>query len=94
MNILNYMQKFPDEAFCIAYLKEQREQFAIAWKHCGRVEHRWDAIKQVFECKYCHHRQSFQNSYGAQKLSFRYWTAIMFLLTSTKKSFSTEEICH
>ena len=26
MNILNFMQRFPDEASCIAYLKEQREQ--------------------------------------------------------------------
>lgn len=26
------------------------------------------------------------------KLLFRYWTAAMFLLTGTKKSFSTEEI--
>lgn len=25
MNILNFMQRFPDEASCIAYLKEQRE---------------------------------------------------------------------
>lgn len=27
------------------------------------------------------------------KLPFRYWIATMFLLTSTKKSFSTEELC-
>ena len=55
MNILNFMQRFPDEASCIAYLKEQREQSGIVCKHCGCTEHRWDANKLVFECKHCHH---------------------------------------
>lgn len=40
MNILNFMQRFPDEASCIAYLKEQREQSGIVCKHCGCTEHR------------------------------------------------------
>ena len=56
MNILNFMQRFPDEASCIAYLKEQREQSGIVCKHCGCMEHRWNAKKLVFECKHCHHR--------------------------------------
>lgn len=56
MNILNFMQRFPDEASCIAYLKEQREQSGIVCKHCGCMEHRWNANKLVFECKHCHHR--------------------------------------
>ena len=94
MNILNFMQRFPDEASCIAYLKEQREQSGIVCKHCGCTEHRWDANKLVFECKHCHHRQSLRSGTVMEhsKLPFRYWIAAMFLLTSTKKSFSTEEI--
>ncbi len=51
MNILNFMQRFPDEASCIAYLKEQREQSGIVcklrdamgkrdgrYRLCGQVE--------------------------------------------------------
>lgn len=89
MNILNFMQRFPDEASCIAYLKEQREQSGIVCKHCGCTEHRWDANKLVFECKHCHHRQSLRSGTVMEhsKLPFRYWIAAMFLLTSTKKSF-------
>ena len=88
------MQRFPDETSCIAYLKEQREQSGIVCKHCGCTEHRWDANKLVFECKHCHHRQllRFGTVMEHSKLPFRYLLAAMFLLTSTKKSFSTEEI--
>lgn len=53
MNILKFIQRFPDEASCIAYPKEQREQSGIVCKHCGCREHRWDVNKLVFECKHC-----------------------------------------
>lgn len=94
MNILNFMLRFPDEASCIAYLKEQREQSGVVCKHCGCTEHRWDANKLSFECKHCHSRQSLRSGTVMEhsKLPFRYWIAAMFLLTGTKKSFSTEEL--
>lgn len=94
MNILNFMHRFPDEASCIAYLKEQREQSGIICKRCGGLEHRWDANKLSFECKHCHSRQSLRSGTVMEhsKLPFRYWIATMFLLMSTKKSFSTEEL--
>ena len=94
MNILNFAQQFPDEASCVAYLKEQREQSGVVCKHCGCTEHRWDAKKRSFECKHCHSRQSLRSGTVMEhsKLPFRYWIATMFLLTSTKKSFSTAEI--
>lgn len=94
MNILNFTQQFPDEASCVAYLKEQREQNGVVCKHCGCTEHRWDANKRSFECKHCHSRQSLRSGTVMEhsKLPFRYWVAAMFLLTSTKKSFSTAEI--
>lgn len=94
MNILNFMQRFLDEASCIACLKEQREQSGIVCKHCGCMEHRWDANKFVFEWKHCHHRQPLHSGTVMKhsKLPSRYWIAVMFQLTSAKKSFSTEEI--
>lgn len=95
MNILNFVQQFPDEASCVAYLKEQREQSGVVCKHCGCTEHRWDANKRSFECKHCHSRQSLRSGTVMEhsKLPIRYWIATMHLLTSTKKSFSTAEIC-
>lgn len=94
MNILNFTQRFPDEASCIAYLKEQREQSGVVCRHCDCMEHRWDANKLSFECKHCHSRQSLRSGTVMEhsKLPFRYWIAAMFLLTCTKKSFPTEEL--
>ena len=94
MNILNFMQQFPDEASCIAYLKEQKEQSGIVCKRCGCKEHIWCPAKRSFECRHCHSRQSLRSGSVMEhsKLPFRYWIAAMFLLTSTKKSFSTEEL--
>jgi hypothetical protein len=58
------------------------------------MEHRWDVNKRFFECKHCHSRQSLRSGIVMEhsKLPFRYWIAAMFLLTCTKKSFSTEEL--
>ena len=94
MNILNFMQQFPDEASCIAYLKEQKEQSGIVCKRCGCKGHIWCPAKLSFECRHCHSRQSLRSGSVMEhsKLPFRYWIAAMFLLTITKKSFSTEEL--
>lgn len=94
VNILNFMQRFPDEASCISYLKEQREQSGVVCKRCGGLEYRWDANKLSSECKRCHSRQSLRSGTVMEHstLPFRYWIATMFLLTSTKKSFSTEKL--
>lgn len=94
MNILNFMQQFPDEASCIAYLKEQREQTGVVCKRCGCKAHTWNPKKLSFECRHCHSRQSLRSGTVMEhsKLPFRYWIAAMFLLTVTKKSFSTEEL--
>lgn len=94
MNLLNFMSNFADEESCVTYLKEQRERRGVVCKHCGCTEHRWDSHKRCFECRNCHSRQSLRSGTVMQnsKLPFRYWIATMFLLMSTKKSFSTEEI--
>ena len=94
MNLLNFVSNFADEESCVTYLKEQRERRGVVCKHCGCTEHRWDAHKRCFECRNCHSRQSLRSGTVMQnsKLPFRYWIATMFLLISTKKSFSTEEI--
>ena len=94
MNLLNFMSNFADEESCVTYLKEQRERRGVVCKHCGCTEHRWDAHKRCFECRNCHSRQSLRSGTVMQnsKLPYRYWIATMFLLMSTKKSFSTEEI--
>ncbi|WP_270570314.1 IS1595 family transposase [Bacteroides eggerthii] len=94
MNILKFIQQFPNEASCIAYLKEQKEQSGIVCKRCGCKDRIWCPAKLSFKCRHCHSRQSLCSGGVMEhsKLPFHYWIAAMFLLTSIKKSFSTEEL--
>ena len=95
MNILEFSQKFPDEASCIAYFKGQRVLQGVVCKRCGSREHYWLEGKLSYECKHCHSRQSLRSGTVMEnsKLPFRIWFIVMHLLTCTKKSFSTSEIC-
>lgn len=94
MNILEFIQKFPDEASCMSYFKAQKEQAGIICKSCGSTEFYWQKGKLCHECRHCHSRQSLRSGTVMEnsKLPFRYWLVSIHLLTSTKKSFSTEEL--
>ena len=94
MNILEFTQKFPDEAACRSKFKEQRDQIGIVCDKCNCKEHYWHENKLCYECKHCHRRISLRSGTVMQcsKLPFRYWFVTMHLLTCTKKSFSTEEL--
>jgi hypothetical protein len=94
MNILEFIQKFPDEGACRLKFKEQRDQIGIICDKCNCKEHYWHENKLCYECKHCHRRISLRSGTVMQssKLPFRYWFVTMHLLTCTKKSFSTEEL--
>ena len=94
MNILEFIQKFPDEGACRLKFKEQRDQIGIICDKCNYKEHYWHENKLCYECKHCHRRISLRSGTVMQssKLPFRYWFVTMHLLTCTKKSFSTEEL--
>lgn len=94
MNILEFIQKFPDEDACRLKIKEQRDQMGVICRKCNCKDHFWLENKQCYECKSCHSRQSLRSGTVMQhsKLPYRYWLITIHLLTSTKKSFSTEEL--
>ena len=94
MNLLNFIQTFPDEESCIAHFKAQRDQIGVVCPRCGSKEHIWLNGKLRYECKHCHYRQSIRTGTALEytKLPFRYWYVAMHLLTTTKKSFSASEL--
>ena len=94
MSILSFAKEFPDEQSCKLKWKAIRELQGVVCPKCGSKEHYWKQDKEAFECKCCGHRQSLKSNtimHGSQ-LPFRYWFAAMYLLTSTKKSFSAAEM--
>ncbi len=94
MNLLQFIQEYPDEASCRQKFKEERDRIGIVCKRCNCTDHYWLENKSSYECKKCHSRTSLRSGTVMEnsKLPCRYWLITIHLLTSTKKSFSTEEL--
>ncbi len=94
MNLLNFIKDFPNEDSCKLKFKEIRDKQGIICPHCGSKEHYWKRDKWQYECKSCKYRTTLRSGtvMHGSKLPFRYWFVAMHLLTSTKKSFSAQEV--
>jgi len=94
MNLINFIEKFPNEAACRANFKETRDREGVKCRKCGHLDHYWLKNIESYECKRCRTRMSLRSGTILQssKLPFRYWFIGMHLLTSTKKSFSALEM--
>jgi hypothetical protein len=89
VNILNFINHFPDEQSCKEYLKAHREKQGIYFKTCkGFTKQYW------FSARKCRRRTSLkagtvmENSY----LSLHTWFAAFLLMSATKKGLSCMEI--
>lgn len=73
--------------------KEERDKIGVEWK-CRSKEHFWIKSRWSYECKKCRSRISLRSGTIMQSsnLSFLIWYKTMFLLTATKKGFSSKEI--
>lgn len=94
MNLIKFLDEFPDEASCRAKFKEYRDKEGVICRKCGNAEHYWLKTIEKYECKKCKARTSLRSGtvMHASNLPFRYWFIAMHLLTSTKKSFSALEL--
>jgi predicted RNA-binding Zn-ribbon protein involved in translation (DUF1610 family) len=94
MNLIDFINEFPDEESCKAKFKQYREQVGVVCPKCGGKAHYWKRDRESYECKQCGHRQSLRANtvMHKSKLPYRYRFIAMHLLTSTKKSFSAREL--
>lgn len=94
MNLLNFIEQYPDEVSCRLKLKAIRDKEGIVCRKCGGTDHYWKNDKWQYECKSCKTRTTLKSGtvmHGSQ-LPLRYWFIAMHLLTSIKKSFSALEL--
>lgn len=94
MNLLNFIDKYPDEDSCKLKYKEVRDKSGVICSKCCNKEHYWKRDKWLYECKKCGNRTTLRSGtvmHGSQ-LPFRYWFIAIHLITSTKKSFSALEL--
>jgi hypothetical protein len=94
MNIFSFTAEFDSEESCRNHFKSERDKIGILCKKCGHWEHYWIKSQWSYECKKCRSRTSLRSGTIMQSsnLSFMIWYKAMFLLTATKKGFSSKEI--
>jgi len=94
MNIFSFTAEFDSEESCRTHFKEERDKIGVICKKCSNTTHYWIKSQWSYECKACRSRTSLRSGTIMQSsnLSFLIWYKTMFLLTATKKGFSSKEI--
>jgi hypothetical protein len=94
MNIINFINRFPDEASCIDFIKEQSSQQGIICKKCTGSRHYWLENKHSFQCASCGFRTSIKRGTVMENsnLPIRIWMMAITFITATKKEFSAIEL--
>ena len=94
MNIINFINRFPDEASCIDFIKEQRSQQGIICKKCIGSRYYWLENKHSFQCASCGFRTSIRSGTVMENsnLPIRIWMMAITFITATKKGFSAIEL--
>ena len=93
MDIFSFTAHFGTEEDCRTHFKKQRDKIWVVCK-CGHNEHFWIKSIWTYECKKCRKRISLKSGTIMQNsnLSFLIWYKTMFLMSATKKGFSSKEI--
>lgn len=94
MNIFSFTAEFDSEESCRTHFKEERDKIGVTCRRCSCTSHYWIKSQWSYECKVCKSRTSLRSGTIMQSsnLSFLIWYKTMFLLTATKKGFSSKEI--
>jgi transposase-like protein len=94
MDIFSFAVHFTDEESCILHYKEQRDKEGVICNKCGGKVHYWLKNKIAYQCKSCDARQTLRSGTILENsnLSFMIWYKTIFLMSTTKKGFSSKEI--
>lgn len=94
MNLFSFTAHFDSEESCRLHFKAQRDKQGVSCHRCGHNQHYWIKSCWSYECKKCRSRTSLRSGTIMQSsnLSFLIWYRTMFLMSATKKGFSSKEI--
>ena len=94
MNLIKFIESFPDESSCRIKFKEFRDEQGVICRKCGNTDHYWLKTVEKYQCKKCKTRTSLRSGTVMQEsnLPFRLWFIAIHLLTGTKKTFSALEM--
>lgn len=94
MNILSFMEEFPNEESCKTHFRAQREKEGVECKKCGCEEHYWLKAKDQWQCKDCDFRTTIKSGSIMQgsQVNFLTWYQAMAFMTFSKKTISEAEL--
>lgn len=94
MNIIKFIEAYPDEKSCRLQLKVVREQQGITCKKCGCKKHYWLEPKQQWQCSECRFRTTLRSGTVMENsnLPVRKWFMAMAFMSFTKKGLSATEM--
>jgi hypothetical protein len=94
MNLLDFNERYPDEAACRVYLRSKREAKGIICKKCGCEKHYWIESKSLWRCADCTSTINLRAGTVMEKshIPIKTWFMCIHLMTSTKKAFSALEM--
>ena len=87
MNIIKFIESFPDENSCREHFKEVREKQGIVCKKCGCTKHYWLKAKWQWQCSECLFRTGLRSGTMMEnyKLPIRKWYLAMAFMSFSKK---------
>lgn len=94
MNIIKFIESFPDEESCRFHFKEVRQKQGIVCKKCGCKKHYWLKAKWQWQCSDCRFRTGLRSGTMMEnyKLPIRKWYLAMAFMSFSKKGISATEL--
>jgi hypothetical protein len=94
MNLIKFIEEFPDEQSCREHFRQQREKEGIVCKKCDSTKHYWLKSKWSWQCSGCEFRTTLRSGtiMQASKLPFHKWYLVMAFMTFSKKGISAKEM--
>lgn len=94
MNILRFIEEFPDAQSCKSDFKENREKEGVFCKKCGCSDHYWLQNKWQWQCRRCKFRTTLRSGtlMESSKLPFRKCYLAMAFMSFSKKGISAKEL--
>lgn len=94
MNIIKFIELFPDENSCRQHFRQVREREGIICKKCGCKKHYWLQAKWQWQCSECRFRTTLRSGTMMEnhKLPIRKWYLAMAFMSFSKKGISAVEM--
>ena len=94
VNIIKFIEQFPDERSCKDHLRKVREHNGIICKHCGCEKHYWLKAKYQWQCSECNFRTTLRSGtmFENSNLPLRKWYLSMAFMSFSKKGISAKEL--